>query len=55
MNFVGPSAGAMVGIDPPEQLDPQQDLEKLANECKDLHVSSYCHLYIHEFDNSQKL
>ena len=41
MNFVGPSAGAMV-----EQLDPQQDLEKLANECKDLHVSSYCYILL---------
>lgn len=39
MNLV-PSAGAMVGIDPPEQLDPQQDLEKLATECKDQRVSS---------------
>lgn len=39
MNLI-PSAGAMVGIDPPEQLDPQQDLEKLATECKDQCVSS---------------
>ena len=29
-----------MGIDPPEQLDPQQDLEKLAIECKDQCVSS---------------